>query len=157
MGWPPWSAGSPDWITARSVENSLVRERVERRPITALLTEGAPGMPSRASGEQVWARMTWTAPDGSARAGQARVVPGSRAGGEITVWTDRAGRLVTEPATVTQARVRASLVGSMTGATAAMLPTAAGSMLRGRLERQRLDPWEPDWARFYALRWRQTG
>ncbi|MEU9336138.1 hypothetical protein AB0D49_23655 [Streptomyces sp. NPDC048290] len=144
-------------LTARSVESTVARDRMERRPVTASLAAPVPGAPSRAAADLVWAHVTWTAPDGSTRAGQTRVAPGSRAGKEVTVWTDRAGRLVTEPATATEARVHSLLVGGLAGAVAAVLPLIAGSTLRARLERRRLDQWDADWARFDALRRRHLG
>ncbi|MET8826913.1 hypothetical protein ABZX40_04685 [Streptomyces sp. NPDC004610] len=144
-------------VTARSVGDALARERVDWRPIPAVLTEPAPGVSSRAVGELVWARVTWTGPDGSARTGQARVAPGSRKGGETTVWTDPTGRLVAEPATAAEAKVRSFLVGGLTGVVAAVVPFVAGSAVRGRLERRRLDRWDADWARFDALWGRHMG
>ncbi|MCF1595991.1 Rv1733c family protein, partial [Streptomyces muensis] len=90
--------------TARAVEQGMARERVEWRPVVALLTERAPGTTdSRAartsSSEQVWAKVRWSARDGSSHTGQARVRPGSGVGSPVTVWTDPQGRLVTRPAT----------------------------------------------------------
>ncbi|MFJ5266083.1 hypothetical protein ACIQAC_37055 [Streptomyces sp. NPDC088387] len=144
--------------TAGSVEHSLARERAEWRPVTARLTGDAPGTARGSSGvDRVWAEVGWTAPDGSARSGQARVVPGSGEGSAVTVWTDPNGRLVTEPASAAQARVRSSAIGCLAGLSAAMLPIAAGGMVRARMERRRLDQWDTDWAHFDALRGRQTG
>ncbi|MFE7644860.1 Rv1733c family protein [Streptomyces phaeoluteigriseus] len=145
------------WAAARSVEQSLARERVEWRPVAGRLTERAPGKATAHSSERVWAEVGWTGPDGSAHAGQARVVPGSAAGTTVTVWTDRRGRMVTEPATAAQARVRASLVGGLAGVTVAVLPLAGGRYLRGRLERRRMDRWGVEWALFDAVRGRSTG
>ncbi|WAZ19798.1 hypothetical protein STRCI_000875 [Streptomyces cinnabarinus] len=140
--------------TAVSVEHGMARERAEWRPVQARLTDGTPGV---SNGEQMWAKVRWAAPDGSYRSGQARVSPGSEAGTAVTVWTDRTGRLVTEPATATQARLRAALAGGLVGAGAAMVPFTTGRMLRGRLERQRIDHWDTEWARFGPLWGRTTG
>ncbi|MGW1541701.1 Rv1733c family protein [Streptomyces sp. NPDC002309] len=145
----------------RAVEGEPARERVEWRRVEARLTQpvggsspagfGAPGI------ERVWAEVRWSAPDGSERIGQARVRPGSAVGTPVTVWTDRQGRLVTEPTTPSEARVRARLVGALAGLGAAALPLAGGRLLRDRLERARLDQWETDWARFDALWRRRAG
>ncbi|MFD9319997.1 hypothetical protein ACFWDQ_20360 [Streptomyces sp. NPDC060053] len=148
------------WATAGSVEHGLARERVEWRPLLGRLTEQAPGKAAvngSTAGDQVWAKVGWTGPDGSAHQGQVRVGPGSAAGTPVTVWTDRQGRLVTKPATAAQARLRASLVGGLAGVGAATLPFAGGRVLRGRLERRRVEQWDVDWARFDALRGRPTG
>ncbi|MFH8804136.1 hypothetical protein ACH4F6_31860 [Streptomyces sp. NPDC017936] len=149
------------WAAARSVEEGLARERVEWRPVTGLLVEQAPGRPparsGASSGERVWAKAGWTGPDGSARTGQVRVSPGSAAGTPVTVWTDRRGRLVTEPATAGQARVHACLVGGLAGVAAATVPFAGGRVLRDRMERRRVDRWDAEWARFDALWGRPAG
>ncbi|WP_171107703.1 MULTISPECIES: hypothetical protein [unclassified Streptomyces] len=146
---------------SRTVEGELARERVEWRPVEARLTEPVPGSsPTRsgaASTARVWAEVRWSAPDGSDRTGQARARPGSPAGTPVTVWTDRQGRLVTEPTTPSEARVRANLIGTLAGVGATAVPLVGERLLRGRLERRRLDQWDADWARFDALRRRQTG
>ncbi|MFI9151450.1 hypothetical protein [Streptomyces sp. NPDC053367] len=145
---------------AGAVERGMARERVEWRPATARLTERAAGtsaLPAAANGSQVWAKVGWTAPDGSPRAGQARVRPGTAEGTPVTVWIDRTGRLVTRPATAAQARVRAALVGTLAGLGAATVPLACCRAVRGRLEARRLDQWATDWARFDPLWGHRTG
>ncbi|MFJ8635761.1 hypothetical protein [Streptomyces sp. NPDC093568] len=141
--------------TAGTVERGMARERVEWRPAVALLTEQAPGTAQPrsggASGEQVWAKVRWSARDGSAHTGQARVHPGSGVGTPVTVWTDPEGRLVTRPATPAEARTRAALVGGLAGLCAASVPFVAGRALRSRLESRRIDRWGYEWARFGPL------
>ncbi|MFJ6725515.1 MULTISPECIES: hypothetical protein [unclassified Streptomyces] len=143
------------WAAARTVETELARERVEWRPVAARLGEAAPGRAGARSADQVWARVGWTGPDGSAHTGQVRVAPGSAPGTTVTVWTDRRGRLVTEPASATQARVRALLVGGLAGVAAATVPLAAGRALRGGMERRRVERWGTEWARFEVM-WRRS-
>ncbi|MEU8652218.1 hypothetical protein [Streptomyces sp. NPDC048737] len=145
------------WTAARSVEQGLARERAEWRPVAGRLTERAPGKATAPAGERVWAEAGWTGPDGSARTGQVRVAPGSGVGTTVTVWTDRRGRLVTEPATAAQARVRGWLVGGLAGVTVGVLPCAGGGYLRGRLERRRIERWAVEWALFDAVRGRPAG
>ncbi|MCX4759890.1 hypothetical protein OG562_02560 [Streptomyces sp. NBC_01275] len=149
------------WTAAGSVEHGLARERVEWRPLVGRLTEPAPGKAAAqtgsAGGDQVWAKVGWTGPDGSTHSGQVRVSPGSPTGTPVTVWTDRQGRLVTEPATPAQASLRASLVGGLAGVGTAVLPFAGGRVLRSRLERRRVEQWDTDWARFDALWGRPMG
>ncbi|MEU9918621.1 hypothetical protein [Streptomyces sp. NPDC051001] len=136
----------------RSVEHSLARERVEWRQVEARLVEEAPGtfagQTGTASGDQVWAEVRWAATDGSSHTGQVRVRPGSPSGTTVRVWTDREGRLVTRPATASQAALRATLIGGLVGASAAFVPFVAGRMLRGRLECRRIDQWDAEWERF---------
>ncbi|MBN0043549.1 hypothetical protein JS756_05410 [Streptomyces actuosus] len=147
--------------TARTVEQGLTRERAEARLVTAHLTSQAPGRPAAqdgdSGGERVWAKVSWTAPNGSAHSGQVRVAPGTAAGTPVALWTDPRGRLVTKPATAEQARLRSGLVGALGGLSAAAVPCAAGHALRRRLEWRRLDQWDVAWARFDPL-WRgRTG
>ncbi|GAA1016424.1 Rv1733c family protein [Streptomyces thermogriseus] len=104
------------WTAAREVERGLIQERLQRRPTTALVTERAPGPPAGSSRIQVWGKVRWTAGDGTERTGYARVRAGSAAGTPVTVWTDRRGRLVAEPATPAAARARAAATGTLVGA-----------------------------------------
>ncbi|MFI6369944.1 hypothetical protein [Streptomyces sp. NPDC050546] len=144
-----------------SVEDGLARERVEWRPLVARLDERAPGRASENGGvsrtEQVWAKATWTAVDGSAHSGQLRVPAGSAAGTPVTVWTDPEGRQVTRPVTESQAHVRAFLTGGVAGIGAAALPLVGGRALRRRLERGRMDQWDAEWSRFGPMWGRTTG
>ncbi|MFE6281298.1 hypothetical protein [Streptomyces sp. NPDC057877] len=143
---------------AHSVERQLDRERAEWRPTAAHLAERAPG--DRRVGstrERVWSEVRWQGPDGAEHSGHARVRPGSPAGSPVTVWTDRRGHLVTEPATESEARLNSSVIGGLAGLGAAAVPFLAGGAVRCRLERRRLEQWDADWARFDALRGRRTG
>ncbi|MFF4395150.1 hypothetical protein [Streptomyces sp. NPDC001480] len=140
---------------AGSVEHGLARERVEWRPTVAQVTEKAPGTAN--SGERVWAKVRWTVADGSTHTGQARVEPGSKPGSPVTVWTDPQGQLVSRPASVSQAHLRAGLIGSLVGVSAAAVPLVSGLALRGRLERRRMADWDTEWARLGPQWGRMTG
>jgi hypothetical protein len=155
-------AGVPVGLAvSRSVEQGLARERLEWRPVVARLTERAPGTsagnaPGPAT-EYVWAKVRWTAADGSAHSGQVRARAGSDAGAPVTVWTDPRGGMVTRPATASQAELRAALIGGLAGMSAAVVPLVGGRVLRGRLERRRTDQWDAEWARFGPQWGRKTG
>jgi hypothetical protein len=146
---------------ARSVENGLARERAEWRPAVALVTEKAPGAPSRSgdgtAGERVWTRVGWVAPDGSPHTGRARVAPGSAVGTPVTVWNDPEGRLVTRPATAAEAQLRGVVLGGLLGVSAAAVPFVTGRVLRARLERRRMARWDTEWARLGPIWGRKTG
>ncbi|GHE72035.1 Rv1733c family protein [Streptomyces capitiformicae] len=145
-------------LSAESVESGLARQRAEWHPTAALLTQDAPE-PSATSGpgaEKVWAKVRWTAPDGSERQGQARVEPATLMGTQVTVWTDTEGRLVTKPASESQARLRAGLVGGLAGMCVAAVPYVGGRLVRGRLERRRMDQWDEEWALIGPLWARKT-
>ncbi|MEV6167159.1 hypothetical protein AB0L99_02890 [Streptomyces sp. NPDC051954] len=145
----------------RSVEHGLARERVEWRPAAARLTEQAAGQAlansGAVSGERVWGKVRWTAPDGSVHTGQARVRTGSAVGTTVKVWTDRKGRLVTRPATASQARSQAAMTGALMGVGAAAVPFVCGRFLHGRLERRRMEMWDAEWALLGPLWGRTTG
>ncbi|MFC7258692.1 Rv1733c family protein [Streptomyces lutosisoli] len=141
----------------QAVEHGLAQERAEWRSVAARLTEDARDEGATESGgDLVWAKVRWTAADGSSRAGQARVFAGTVAGTSVTVWTDPDGRLVTRPATASQARLRASLVGVLVGVSAAGVPFVCGRLLRGRLERRRMEQWDQEWERIGPLWGRKT-
>ncbi|WP_330302809.1 MULTISPECIES: hypothetical protein [unclassified Streptomyces] len=141
----------------QAVEHGLAQERAQWRSVPALLTEDAPDEGAMESaGDLVWAKVRWTAADGSPRAGQARVSAGTVAGTSVTVWTDPHGRLVTRPATASQARLRAAQVGVLVGVSAASVPFVCGRLLRGRLERRRMEQWDEEWERIGPLWGRKT-
>ncbi|MGW0613761.1 Rv1733c family protein [Streptomyces sp. NPDC002788] len=146
---------------SRSVADGLARERVEWRPLVARLAERAPGKAAEDGSvlraDQVWASARWTAADGSSHSGQLRVPAGSAAGTPVTVWTDPEGRQVTRPVTASQARVRAVLIGGVAGVGAAAVPLAGGRAVRSRLERDRIDRWDAEWAHFGPMWGRTTG
>jgi hypothetical protein len=144
-----------------SVERELARERVEWRPVAAHLTEQAPGTSDApaetSSGERVWAEVRWSTADGSAHTGQVRVPPGSTLGAPVTVWTDPEGRLVSKPATEAQARLRSALIGGLIGVSAGAVPFVGARVLRGRMERRRMERWDAEWALLGPLWGRTTG
>ncbi|GAA4027514.1 hypothetical protein OG252_43620 [Streptomyces sp. NBC_01352] len=144
-----------------SVERELARERVEWRPVVARLTDQAPGTSDAPSqtprGERVWAEVSWSIADGSAHKGQVRVPPGSTFGAPVTVWTDPEGRLVSKPATASQARLRAALIGGLIGVSVGAVPFVGGRVLRGRLERRRMERWDAEWELLGPLWGRTTG
>jgi hypothetical protein len=142
---------------AHSVERGLAEERAQWRPVVALLTQDAPRAATESGAQRVWANVRWTGRDGSTHAGQARVAAGTPTGTAVTVWTDGDGSLVTQPATASQAQVRATMVGLLVGGSAAAVPFVGGRIVRERLQRRRMAQWDEAWARFGPLWGRMTG
>ncbi|WP_317441908.1 hypothetical protein [Streptomyces collinus] len=142
---------------ARSVEHGLARERAAWHPTVAHVVAKAPGRAAAesADAERVWAEVRWAGADGAAHSGQARVAPGSKAGTAVTVWTDERGHLVTRPTTASEATLRATLTGGLVGLSAGAVPFVGGLVLRGRLERRRMDRWDAEWARL-GPQWGRT-
>ncbi|MFB7510658.1 Rv1733c family protein [Streptomyces broussonetiae] len=136
---------------ARSVEDGLARERAASRLVVARVAATAPGAPSTrghaASGERVWAEVSWTAAGGSTHTARVRVEPGSRPGTPVTVWTDPQDRLVSRPTSAAEAAFRGTLIGVLVGVSAAAVPFVGGLALSGRLERRRMEAWDAEWAR----------
>ncbi|MEV7341040.1 DUF3592 domain-containing protein [Streptomyces sp. NPDC093544] len=142
---------------AQSVEHGLAQQRAEWHSVPARLAADAPeSTPTESGADRVWAKVRWTAPDGSARTGQARVPAGTTEGTPVTVWTDPDGRLVTKPTTASQAQLRASLVGVLIGMSVAAVPFVCGRLVSGRLERRRMDQWDEEWERFGPIWGRKT-
>ncbi|MER5660587.1 hypothetical protein ACFWA5_03575 [Streptomyces mirabilis] len=145
-------------LATQSVENGLARQRAEWHSVLALLNDDVPKSTASANdADMVWAKVHWTAPDGSPHAGQARVSVGSPAGTPVRVWTDADGRLVTKPPTPSQAQLRAALVGVLVGVSVAGVPFIGGRLVRGRMERRRMAQWDEDWQRVGPLWGRKTG
>lgn len=145
-------------LATQSVEHGLTRQRTEWHAVLALLTDDVPKSTAQATGaDTVWARVRWTTADGSPHAGQARVSVGSRAGTPVTVWTDADGRLVTRPASPSQVRLRASLVGILMGVSAGGVPFLCGRLALGGMERRRMERWDEEWQRIGPLWSRKTG
>jgi hypothetical protein len=143
---------------AQSVEHGLARQRAEWHAVPAqLIADATESTRTESGADQVWVKVHWTAPDGSVRTGQARVRAGTAEGTPVTVWTDPEGRLVTKPATASQAQLRASMVGVLIGLGVAAVPCACGRFVRGRLERRRMDQWDEEWERFGPIWGRKTG
>jgi hypothetical protein len=141
------------------VDHRLERQRAERRIVPAVLTVNAPGRTSASAVDDshVWATVRWTAPDGSARTGRTTVHPGARAGTPVTVWIDRRGRLTSEPLAPGDAAFQAAWTGTLVALAAAGAVLGGAQLVRVRLERQRLEQWDEEWARVDSPRGWRTG
>ncbi|MFD1659268.1 hypothetical protein ACFSL4_13910 [Streptomyces caeni] len=142
---------------AGAVQDGLDARRAQSSPVRAVLAEDAAKRPQTTpyADGAVWAQVRWTAADGSARTGLAKVGADSKAGSTTTVWTDRTGELVPRPATAAEARLQALLLGALAGLGAAGGVLAGGWLVRGRLERRRLQAWDREWEQI-GPRWRRT-
>ncbi|MEU3948812.1 hypothetical protein [Streptomyces sp. NPDC029526] len=143
---------------AGAVDASLAERRAHSHAVGAVLTEDAArALPAPAPEEgdtRVWTKVRWTAPDGTARTGMARADADAKAGTEVTVWTDREGRLVSEPPGGAEARFQTVMAGATVGVTAGGLALIAGWVLRTRLLRRRTAEWESAW-RLVEPAWRK--
>ncbi|WRZ94505.1 hypothetical protein OHB54_38950 [Streptomyces sp. NBC_01007] len=143
--------------TVRAVEHGLAQQRAEWHAVPAHLIEDAPeARGTDPAGRVVWTKVRWAAPDGTPRSGRVRVYAGTTADTPVLVWTDPHGRLVTRPASVAVARLRACLMGTFAGVGVAGVPFIVGRLLRGRLERRRMERWDEEWERIGPLWGRMT-
>lgn len=146
---------------AGAVDGSLAERRERTVPVPAVLAEDA-AEPSTAVTQDanggVWAKVRWTAPDGTGRTGRAEVDPGSPAGTVVTVWTDPAGRLVPAPPDGAEARFQTVMAGATVAVAAGGLVLLGGGLVRARLQLRRLAEWETEWRQVEpSWRKRMTG
>ncbi|GGX69078.1 hypothetical protein GCM10010358_24310 [Streptomyces minutiscleroticus] len=144
--------------TAGAVGHDLTERRARVSAVRAVLTENAVTTPQTAPGytESVaWATVRWTAADGSPHTGPAKVEPGTKTGAQVTVWADRADKLVSRPLTASQARWEAALFGALAGSGTAGGVLVGGRVVRIRLDRQRMARWDREWEQV-GPRWRRT-
>ncbi|QOV33709.1 hypothetical protein IM697_26325 [Streptomyces ferrugineus] len=144
-------------LTAHAVERDMNGLRVQRHPVTAVLTEDAEPSTSATEGAdsaRAWAVVRWTAADGTVGTGLARVEPGGVAGERTRVWLNDKGRLAPAPPSHDQAELQGAVLGTAAAVGAGALPVLAGWAAIARLERQRLRQWETEWAEV-GPRWRR--
>ncbi|MFD7702045.1 hypothetical protein [Streptomyces caelestis] len=146
---------------AAAVDGSLAERRERTTPVPAVLTEDAAGLSASVTENGdggVWAKVRWTASDGTDRTGRAEVDPGSPAGTEVTVWTDPAGRLVSAPPEGAEARFQTVMAGATVAVAVGGLVLFGGWLARARLRLRRLAEWEDEWRRVEpSWRKRMTG
>ncbi|ANS70178.1 proline rich protein membrane protein [Streptomyces lincolnensis] len=89
-------------IAAMPLERALDARRAEIRPMSAVVTQDAPGTPASVrfggTGDTVWVGVRWTTADGATQVGRTKAEPGTAEGDRVTVWTDRTGALASEAA-----------------------------------------------------------
>ncbi|MEU3146725.1 MULTISPECIES: hypothetical protein [unclassified Streptomyces] len=146
--------------TAGAVDRSLAERRAQSRTVPAVLVEDAAGtLPSPVtedgSGDgRVWVKVRWTAPDGTSRTGRAETEPGDRAGSVVTVWTNDAGRLVSEPPGGADARFQTVMAGLTVAAATGGTVVLGGWFVRSRTQQRRAQEWEAEW-RLVEPTWRK--
>lgn len=144
------------------VDGSLDDRRERTRPVQAVLVEDAGDAAAAPVAEDgdggVWAKVRWTDPEGTAHTGRAEVAPGSRAGSEVTVWNDTAGRLVSAPPVGAEAGFQVVMAGITVALATGGLVVLGGRLVRYRLQWRRLAEWEAEWRQVEpSWRKRMTG
>ncbi|MFD9225050.1 hypothetical protein ACFWDI_34785 [Streptomyces sp. NPDC060064] len=147
-----WATGS---LTDESLRQAVRNQRQQRHPVTATVLKPAPApKPAAYDPESSAAHekrrpiiAKWTAVDGSRHTGTvSTVLRTARAGDTFTIWTDRAGRVVSRPMDAATARVHAVLAGIGAALTAAGLIACARRLIVRRLVRRRYARLDQAWA-----------
>ncbi|MEV0692409.1 hypothetical protein [Streptomyces sp. NPDC050388] len=145
---------------AGAVDGSLAGRRAQAHTVQATLVgDAARALPTPVAEDgdgsgHVWAKVRWTAPDGTVRTGRAEAVPGSKAGSVVTVWTDGEGRLVSEPTGGADAQFQIVMAGLTVAAAGGGLVLLGGRLVQRRIQRRRAVAWEAEW-RLVEPTWRK--
>ncbi|MFF1683395.1 hypothetical protein ACFVYG_46105 [Streptomyces sp. NPDC058256] len=134
-------------VTAHAADESFAQFRAERHSVEAVLLEStqAGTTAENAGDNRTWAKVRWTASDGSTRTGRTMVESGHKAGSKVVVWINGQGRLAVEPLTATAAEDQAIIVGAAAALAFGGLAFGAGRVARWRLDQRRYDQWGREW------------
>lgn len=124
------------------------------RQVPAVLTATAPSHANSGYAYEVpsQVRATWTAPDGTSRAGLIPAAPGTPAGSRVMVWVDSAGQLTGPPLRGHQVTQQAVLAGVIAAALLGLALLSAGLAARRVLDARRMADWDAEW-RVTGPRW----
>ncbi|MHC3474811.1 Rv1733c family protein [Streptomyces sp. 7R007] len=144
---------------AAAADHGLERQRAERHPLSAVLTQDAPGRTSASAldGDLVWVTVRWTMPDGSTHTGQTKVRADAKAGAPVTVWVDRQGRVTSKPLTPGEASLQAAWTGALVSLSVAGALLGGAQLIRLHLARRQFRRWDEEWARLDTPWGRKTG
>ncbi|MYW45353.1 hypothetical protein [Streptomyces sp. SID161] len=135
-------------VAARTSASGFTARQARVHPVSAVVTSDAARTPAASDGygdDRVWAVVRWTDRDGSVHTDRAKVVPGATAGSRVTVWTNRADRIVPAPLVGSAADLQAALTGALVAPAAGALVWGAGWLVRDRLIRRRMAEWDAEW------------
>jgi hypothetical protein len=134
-------------VTALAADESFAQFRAERHSVEAVLVESTQVVTTSesASDSRAWAKVRWTASDGSTRTGRTTVESGHKAGSKVLVWTNRQGNLTAEPLTATEAALEAGVLGAAAALAFGGLTFGAGRVARCRLDQRRYNQWGREW------------
>jgi hypothetical protein len=136
-------------VAASAVDRNLAQQRVQRHPVSAVVTANVTPDPSAQSldGGHAWATVSWKAPDGSTHQARTAVPPGAAEGTRVTVWTDGKGRPVTKPMSGGDAAFQSAWTGVLVAMATAGAVAGCTQLARARLEHRRLNQWAEEWER----------
>ncbi|WP_406164726.1 hypothetical protein [Streptomyces sp. NBC_00996] len=99
-----------------------------------------------ADGDRARTTVRWTAADGTARTGVARVDSANKAGSSTRVRLDERGRIVPEPATADEAELQSAVLGTAATVSASTAMILVGCLTCARLDRRRQEQRDTEWA-----------
>ncbi|MEU6776731.1 hypothetical protein [Streptomyces sp. NPDC046759] len=133
---------------AHSAGSAFAARQAQVHAVSAVLTDGAARTPASGTGYddgRVWTTVRWTDAHGTVHTERAKVLPGTPAGAQVTVWTNPAGRVVSAPLTGTAADLQAALTGALVAPSAGAAVWGVGWVVRARLIRRRMAEWDEEW------------
>ncbi|MBD0838381.1 hypothetical protein [Streptomyces sp. TRM68416] len=142
-----------------AVERAADEQRERSRQVTAVLMEDTGDRaPARAASDyRVWAKVSWTGPDGATHTDDARVPPKTEAGTEITVWTDGRGQITAEPLTTAETQLHAVSGGILAALCTGGTVLGTAWLLRLWLQHRQLEQWALEWERIDTTNgWKPT-
>ncbi|MGW3210228.1 Rv1733c family protein [Streptomyces sp. NPDC001135] len=133
---------------AQTADSAFSARQAQVHAVPAVLVDAGARTPTSGSGYddgRVWTAVRWTDEHGRVHTDQAKVRPGAPAGSQVTVWINRAGRVVSAPVTGAAADLQAALTGALVAPSAGAVVWAGGWLVRGRLIRRRMAEWDEEW------------
>ncbi|WP_425565738.1 Rv1733c family protein [Pseudonocardia ailaonensis] len=121
------------------------RESSERVRVQALVT-ALEGTAAGAGAGTRRAEVTWTAPDGTPRAGRLSVPVAAVAGSEVVVWLDRDGRQASAPTSPYAGLLVGVVVAAAGAVIGIMLLLGVWQLVRRATGRSNARAWEAGWA-----------
>ncbi|WP_369386923.1 hypothetical protein AB5J72_04375 [Streptomyces sp. CG1] len=133
---------------AHSADAAFAARQARVHAESAVLTDSAASSPTSGTGYddgQVWVTVRWTDTHGTVHTDRTKVRPGTPAGSQVTVWTNRAGHVVSAPVTGAAADLQAALTGALVAPSVGAAVWSAGWLVRTRLIRRRMAEWDEEW------------
>lgn len=137
------------FVAVGAVERAAEEQRGQSRQVSAVLVEDADDkVPARVPADyRVWAKVSWTGPDGATHTDDARVSPKTKAGAKVQVWTDGHDRITAEPLSSGEIRLHAISGGTLAALCTAGVVLGTAWVVRQLMERRRLEQWALEWER----------
>ncbi|MCI3928859.1 Rv1733c family protein [Streptomyces sp. AN091965] len=136
-------------VGAHAMEGAVERQRAERHPVQAVLSETAPSGArdgdTGAEFDRVRAAVRWADGDGALHRGRTSVRPGTEKGTALTLWADRHDRLVSSPMSRAEGATRAVMTGAGASSVTCLVFLAGGRAVRLRVERRATERWGQEW------------